>query len=82
MNDLLNPEIWRGVIASAARWIIPFVFGLIGLELTAEQTGEAVAWLVAGAVFVLSLIWSKKEKVKLLNSPKPPPNQPGSNIKY
>lgn len=72
MNDFRNPDIWRGIIASTARWLIPLFFGLFGAELTSDQLGQAVAWVVGGVLFVMSILWSKSEKKKLLNKPAPP----------
>lgn len=63
----MNPELIRGTVASAVRWLIPLLIGWLGLEAVPESTLAQISAAVGVVVvFVLSLVWSVREKKKNL----------------
>lgn len=62
----MDKALLTGLIASIIRWLGPWLYGITGFEFTEARVGEAAAWIVGGVLFVGSIIWSWKEKKKLL----------------
>jgi hypothetical protein len=52
-----NPML-RSQVESLVRWVLPFVLGKIGWELTADAANELIAWIVTGLLLAISLGWS------------------------
>lgn len=67
----LTPETLKPLVNSAVRWIVPLAFGRFGFQPTEAQFGEIAAWIVAGILLLVSLLWSGKENEELLKAPTP-----------